>query len=205
DNFYMACVSFINYGNSTTREMSSQIPPIEFMTEILNGILATNQPPTLINWDSIPLPELLLFVGKVTTKAGIDYNTAMVALVLLSRLKSLLPKNARGEYGTCHRLFLSAILVASKNSTQKNGLYFSPPSSVEDLPFTRDEKFDDVISQTTWDTTNCNLAKISGIFTVQEVNEMEKDFRKLLGKHIFVDEKDVKDFIESNKYALGYY
>lgn len=62
------------------------------------GILDTHQPG--FRWDIVPLPELLLFVERVTTKAKIDVQTAIAALILVSRFKKRLPKNAHGEYGT---------------------------------------------------------------------------------------------------------
>lgn len=63
------------------------------------GILDTHQPPRCYNWDFVPLPELVLFVEKVTTKAKVDVQTAIAALILVGRFKEGLPKNAHGEYG----------------------------------------------------------------------------------------------------------
>jgi hypothetical protein len=69
------------------------------------GILDTHQPPRCYNWDFVPLPELVLFVEKVTTKARVDVQTAIAALILVGRFKEGLPKNAHGEYGTIHGFF----------------------------------------------------------------------------------------------------
>ncbi|CAG8583218.1 3725_t:CDS:2, partial [Acaulospora colombiana] len=189
----------------------------------LNGILATNQPPSLINWNHIPLPELMLFVEKVTERAKIDYHTAIAALILLSRLKKMLPKGAHGEYGTCHRLFLSAILVASKSLSRNQ--HYSPDSlSDEELhcPFsgllidresipsssppssTSSEEEEGVTGDLTIsDAVNCKIAEISGIFSVQEVDEMEKDFLRLLGQQTTVNDDDVKTFVENHRHAMG--
>ncbi|CAG8568414.1 10082_t:CDS:2 [Dentiscutata heterogama] len=51
----------------------------------------------------VPLPELLLFIQKVTTKARIDVRTIIIALILVLRFKkkiqNKLPKNKiQGEY-----------------------------------------------------------------------------------------------------------
>jgi hypothetical protein len=64
------------------------------------GILDTHQPG--YRWDIRRLPELLLFVERVTTKAKIDVQTAIAALILVARFKKRLPKNAHGEYGTIY-------------------------------------------------------------------------------------------------------
>ncbi|OAD66732.1 cyclin [Phycomyces blakesleeanus NRRL 1555(-)] len=61
-----------------------------------------------------PLPELVYFIHKITYQAGINYRTALVALIYLGRAKQNLPHNAVGNQDTCHRLFLGALLLASK-------------------------------------------------------------------------------------------
>ncbi|RHZ86691.1 hypothetical protein Glove_46g73 [Diversispora epigaea] len=214
----------------------------DFIAESMCGILATCQAPQSQNWDYIPLPELVFFVEKVTTKAKIDYHTAIVALILVSRLKKNLPKNALGEYDTCHRLFLSAILVASKDLTRPYKLtqLSTPSSSQEELPLSlaieqqqqqqRDNQFppdlilsspsssmtssspssceedhDDfnINNNINHHITNSKLAEISGIYNVQDVNQMEDSFLKLLGRQIWVYSDDVNNFIEENKNALG--
>lgn len=48
------------------------------------------------------LPELVYFIHKVTYQAGINCRTALVALILLDRAKSSLPKNAVSSYGKLH-------------------------------------------------------------------------------------------------------
>ena len=73
--------------------------------ESISGILDTHQPG--FSWDFVPLPELLLFVERVTTKAKIDIQTAIAVLILVSRFKRRLPKNAHGEYGTIYNILLS--------------------------------------------------------------------------------------------------
>jgi hypothetical protein len=51
---------------------------------------------------------------------------------------------------------------------------------------------------------NQRLAEISGIYSVQEVNQMEREFLKYLGHHNnWVSDKDIREFVENNKYALG--
>src|SRR6266496_2114472 len=44
----------------------------DFIAESMCGILDTHQPPRCYNWDFVPLPELVLFVEKVTAKAKVD-------------------------------------------------------------------------------------------------------------------------------------
>lgn len=194
--------------------------PSDFMAEVLNGILVTSEPPSGTNW-SFRLPELLLFIQRVLEGAKIEYNTTIVALILLSRLKQRLPKNAHGDYGTCHRLFLSAIVVATKNLTQGQSYPISmsqeesqlpaPGLLIENIdqplipPSPSSSSSDDSETQqdeATQDAINIILAEISN-FPVSEVNAMERDLRKLLGQHIIVNESDVEKYVESNKYALG--
>ncbi|CAI2163914.1 5001_t:CDS:2 [Funneliformis geosporum] len=253
----------------------------DFIAESMCGILETHQPPKYLSWNFVPLPELVFFVERVTLKAKVDVYTALVALILVSRLKKRLPKNAHGEYGTCHKIFISAILVASKEFMTRQPLqkkevesqrfYPSTPvtcrqtsssspitSTTEKIPLSSSDpnlclsdsssEFVQSLSNNILSTTptstvsslssssslsedemlpgtpppasppstqhhrgkrrqsiiNKKLAEISGIYTLEEVNQMEKSFLKLLGSHnIWVDENDVRNFLEKNKYALG--
>jgi hypothetical protein len=50
---------------------------------------------------------------------------------------------------------------------------------------------------------NQKLSDISGLYTVNEVNQMERGFMKRLGNNSWVTEKDIKDYVENNKHALG--
>jgi len=245
----------------------------DFIAESMCGILDTNQPPRSYSWDFVPLPELVLFVKKVTTKARIDVQTAIAALILVGRFKEGLPKNAHGEYGTTHKIFLSALLVATKEFNTKShdeeeeereGSYFcnsstycspdelsSNPNLLDDSnsnyssshysTISSDYQFDhhshNILSTTPLSTTssmisdddvheimattphrigynnyknrrnsiiNEKLAEVSGIYSVQEVNQMEREFLKYLGHHNnWVSDKDIREFVENNKYALG--
>jgi len=210
----------------------------DFIAESMCGILETHQPPKYISWNLVPLPELVFFVERVTSRAKVDVYTALVALILVSRLKKRLPRNAHGEYGTCHKIFLSAILVASKefmtrqSLQKKEELYPTPvtclsPSSSSPISSPSDEYAS--LSTTPLSTSssssslsssddapqrhqlrcrqsiiNQKLAEISGIYTLEEVNQMEKSFIKLLGHHnTWVTDNDVRNFLEKNRYALG--
>ncbi|RIA89013.1 hypothetical protein C1645_825447 [Glomus cerebriforme] len=248
----------------------------DFIAESMCGILDVHQPPRCYNWDFVPLPELVFFVEKVTTKAKIDIQTAIAALILVGRFKDRLPKYAHGEYGTTHKIFLSALLVASKEFMTKSqvgdddddddeGRTYSssaPPtccssptpddqpnsnliddshSNYSHLSYSSSSDFDNsnninsILSTTPLSTTssmsedddhevlsttshrngynyknrrhyiiNQKLAEISGIYTLQEVNQMERDFLRRLGIHnIWVTDKDIREFVENNKYALG--
>ncbi|RGB31657.1 hypothetical protein C1646_763810 [Rhizophagus diaphanus] len=240
-----------------------------FIAESMCGILDTHQPPRYYNWDFVPLPELVLFVEKVTTKAKVDVQTAIAALILVGRFKEGLPKNAHGEYGTTHKIFLSALLVASKefmtksHEEEEEGSYFPPTccstevlssnsnildesnssysssnfSNISDYHSSDFDHSHNILSTTPLSTTssmisdddvheimsttphrngynsyknrrnsiiNERLADISGIYSVQEVNQMEREFLRYLGNHNnWVSDKDIREFVENNKYALG--
>src|SRR6266542_3882219 len=153
--------------------------------------------------------------------------------------------------GTCHKIFLSAILVASKEfmtrqplqKKEEQRLYPSAPvtccsthsspitSPTEEIPslsttpssssssIISDEMLPDSppqhhhpnhhhhhhhhhYSRCRQSILNQKLAEISGIYTLEEVNQMEKSFIKLLGHHnIWVDDNDVRNFLEENRYA----
>lgn len=166
--------------------------------------------------------------------------------------------------GTTHKIFLSALLVASKefmtksHEEEEEGSYFPPTccstevlssnpnildessSSYSSSTFSYHSDFDhshNILSTTPLSTTssmisdddvheimsttphrngynnyknrrnsiiNERLADISGIYSVQEVNQMEREFLRYLGNHNnWVSDKDIREFVENNKYALG--
>uniref|UniRef100_A0A1D1XMR9 PHO85 cyclin-9 n=1 Tax=Anthurium amnicola TaxID=1678845 RepID=A0A1D1XMR9_9ARAE len=251
--------------NAEYKPLSSSVT--DFIAESMCGILDTHQPPRCYNWDFVPLPELVLFVKKVTLRAKVDVQTAIAALILVARFKERLPKNAHGEYGTTHKIFLSALLIASKefmSYDDEDGCRpyssapptcCSSPTPADELPpnsnllddsssnysssnfsnsppsdfdhshnilsttpssttssMMSDDDVHDMLSNNTsshrknrrHNTINLKLAEISGIYTLQEVNQMERDFLKYLGHHNnWVSDKDIRDFVENNKYALG--
>ena len=55
------------------------------------------------------------FIERILRDAKISPLVVVVALIYLHQLKEILPKDAVGGDDTCHRLFLSAILIASKS------------------------------------------------------------------------------------------
>ncbi|CAG8484828.1 17900_t:CDS:2 [Dentiscutata erythropus] len=258
--------------------------------ESLCGILELPTHPKRIFEDFVPLPELLLFIQKVTTKARIDVRTIIIALILVLRFKrkiqNKLPKNKiQGEYvswllidrpddsdgsdspikfvdllvqristnicytfsrlltGTCHKIFLSAIIVALKfsfgtfpyNSTSPSTSEEElplPKSPCDEIPINEQENlsetnnpmilsttpssvssnasldYDELASQQfnnhehSLNSINQRIAESSGIFSINEINKAEKSFLKILGKFQVSDE-NVRDFIESNRQALG--
>jgi hypothetical protein len=223
-----------------------------FLAESMCGILDTHQPG--FSWDFVPLPELLLFVERVTTKAKIDIQTAIAALILVARFKKRLPKGAHGEYGACHKIFLSALLVAAKEFMAKTQEEEQEEKEAE-RPYSSESDDDshpnmhilndsDSNSVSSFDTSHNNiilsstpssssisedddheilstpnlrsgcdfihrkiinqkLSDVSGVYTLNEVNQMEKGFINCLGNNIWVTEKDIKQYVEDNKHALG--
>ncbi|KAG0733664.1 hypothetical protein G6F57_007166 [Rhizopus arrhizus] len=117
------------------------------------------------------LPELLFFVQKITHQANINCRTLLVALIYLQRAKSHLPKRAVGSDDTAHRMFLGAILLASK--------------------FLQDSAW-----AATTTISNRMLYQIcNGLFTIEEIFQLERAFLKLIQYNCWLDEKDLESFV----------
>ncbi|CAJ0760992.1 6482_t:CDS:2, partial [Entrophospora sp. SA101] len=115
------------------------------------------------------LPNLIHFIKDVTIKTKISKVTMVVGLIYVHRLKKTLPATARGDFDTPYKIFLSAILVASK--------YLSDHS-----------------------LQNKRVAEITGgLYTVKDVNTMERSFLGLLKYDLWVDVEEIKQFIEDHK------
>jgi len=87
---------------------------IGFAAEILTSVLPTSSN-DLKHPKTRYLPELYPFIKKIAHKCKIDIRTFLYALVYSQRFGEALlshHKEAVGEYGTNHRIFLASILLA---------------------------------------------------------------------------------------------
>lgn len=120
------------------------------------------------------LPEYVFFVQKMTHLAQINARTLLIALIYLQRAKSNLPKRAVGSDDTNHRMFLGSLLVASK--------------------FLKDS------SWTTSTLTNRRVYEIcGGLFSLQDVCQLERAFLNLISYDCFVDEDILNAFVEAHR------
>lgn len=70
----------------------------DFFAETMCGLLPLHGPRRTAISNRV-LPELLFFIGKVTTQAGVNVHVAVVALIYIYRLKRRLRKDMVGGYG----------------------------------------------------------------------------------------------------------
>lgn len=107
------------------------------------------------------LPSLMTFINRLVRHTNVYTGTLMATLVYLDRLKLKLPRNALGLPCTRHRIFLSCLILASK---YHNDL----------LP------------------KNKHWAKYSeGLFSLQDVNLMERQLLYLLNWDVHVSNADM--------------
>ncbi|OZJ04974.1 hypothetical protein BZG36_01764 [Bifiguratus adelaidae] len=112
------------------------------------------------------LPNLERFISDIFHKTHLSPCVSVIALIYLERLKSMLPERARGEFDTPYKVFLASILVASK--------------FCEDVGLTNR-----VISEMT-----------RGLYTIQQLNAMERSFLYLIKYNLKVDYNDVDNFVQ---------
>ncbi|KAI8070508.1 hypothetical protein BC940DRAFT_317819 [Gongronella butleri] len=168
--------------STTFKRGPSGLPPalIDYMAITLCDILpcqpkrdaATFQ----VNGQS--LPELMFFIQKITIGGAINERTALVALIYLERAKLRLPRCAIGSTDTSHRLFLAAILLASK-----------------------------FLQGSTWTSTTLTTQRVHklcrGLYRYREIEEIERGFLKLIEYQCWVDDRDLHAFVLRHRSDLG--
>ncbi|KAI7865280.1 hypothetical protein BDF14DRAFT_1730663, partial [Spinellus fusiger] len=129
-------------------------------------------------------PELLYFIHRVTLEARISCHIAVVALIYVERCQQALPKKAVGnQVDTAHRIFIASLLTASK-----------------------------FLHGTQWatyqQTGNANLLcadedkPCCGIYTCQQVNQLERSFLKLIRYRCWVDSGEVQAYLTRHRQDL---
>ncbi|KAG0169059.1 hypothetical protein DFQ30_004017 [Apophysomyces sp. BC1015] len=120
------------------------------------------------------LPSLDEFIRTVFERSHQPASVCLVALIYLQRLKSCLPKHAKGEIDTPYRLFLAAILTASK-----------------------------FLCEAGTALTSENVAKMTDyVYSYRDVNLMERSFLSLIGYELFVCVEDVKEYLALHEELL---
>lgn len=109
------------------------------------------------------LPSLKTFINNLVTRSNVQTATLMSSLVYLAKLRARLPPLARGMRCTRHRVFLACLIMAAKN------LNDSSPQNKHWAKYTM------------------------GLFSVAEVNLMEKQLLFLLDWDLRVHERDLFD------------
>ncbi|OBZ89496.1 PHO85 cyclin-1 [Choanephora cucurbitarum] len=113
------------------------------------------------------LPPLNGFIAQVFKRSKLSPCVCLVSLIYLQRLKLGLPSHARGDIDTPYRLFLAAILTASK-----------------------------FLSETgTCLTSQAIVAMTDYIYTPKDINLMERSFLGLIKYNLFVDVAAIKDYL----------
>ncbi|KAI9355802.1 hypothetical protein BD770DRAFT_473497 [Pilaira anomala] len=148
------------------------------------------------------MPELIYFIQKITFQAGINCRTALVSLIYLKRAKRFLPRGAVGGHDTSHRLFLGSILIASKFlcTDNNNNNNRTDVVMITHIPSTWSHYYSFHPVARCYSgggpLSNRKLTDIcSGLFDLNEMNQLERAFLKLIQYQCWVDEKEIHDFV----------
>ncbi|KAG0174983.1 hypothetical protein DFQ28_003435 [Apophysomyces sp. BC1034] len=118
------------------------------------------------------LPNLPSFVRHIYFRCRLTPSVLVVALIYLERLKRNLPSQAQGEYDTHYKLFLAAVLIASKFLEDCN----THAASI--------------------------FKVVSPVYTPRELKEMERSFLGVLKFDLYVDLMEMYKFIYDHQESL---
>ncbi|KAI9243872.1 cyclin domain-containing protein [Sporodiniella umbellata] len=129
--------------------------------------LSTKRIKTLLRYRQKPLPPLYEFIANVFQRSKVPPCVCLVSLIYLQRLKSCLPTHACGELDTPYRLFLAAVLTASKFLSEAGACL----------------------------TSQAMVTMTDYVYTVKDINLMERSFLGLIKYDLFVNTEAIKDYL----------
>lgn len=113
------------------------------------------------------LPPLNEFIATLFRRSQLPPSVCLVSLIYLQRLKKSLPRHARGDLDTPYRLFLAAILTASK--------FMSEAGSA---------------------LTSLDVSEMTDrVYSPKDVNVMERSFLGLIKYDLFVNVEAIKEYL----------
>lgn len=154
-----------NMSSTMTRDPYGGYGPISILS---SSIVTALFPPTVSSQRQSPvatetdrhMPQLVDFIAYALYRTRLSDAIVHSALLLLTRLKQRYPA-ARGTPSSPHRLFLSALMLASKMS------------------------MDDTYANKSWVIVGQNL------FSLSEVNRMERELFGFLNSNCYVTKDDL--------------
>jgi hypothetical protein len=141
---------------------SELIEYAQYMVEKLFAIPITDK-------DYVVLPECFSvsmgdLIFNILQRTRLSLTTLVTALFYLKRLKNLHP-GCKGSKTACHRLVMSAFILAAKNN------------------------YDDTFDNKAWASVSLDL------FSLKEINQMEKEFLYFLDYRLHVCRRDYVEFL----------
>ncbi|KAI9260856.1 cyclin domain-containing protein [Helicostylum pulchrum] len=127
---------------------SSPEPLLSYMVSNIDDLVQCSKERRY--YQHLLLPELPIFIKLVYQKCRLTPTVLVIGLIYLERLKKNLPDQAQGEYDTPYKLFLAAMIVATKYIED----YSSHALSIYKI--------------------------VSPLYTSRELNEMERSFLGVL-------------------------
>ncbi|ORX52016.1 hypothetical protein DM01DRAFT_1289088 [Hesseltinella vesiculosa] len=138
-------------------------------------------------------PELIYFIQKITCHARVSCHIAVVALIYIDRCKEALPKNAVGDQDTAHRTVLAALLVASKFL---HGTRWASSQLTDECTDKADE------DRQYWLTNRRLSTLLRSMYTLQQINQLERSFLSVIDYKCWVDSCQVQDYLIRHRQEL---
>jgi len=148
------------YGYGAISMLSTSI-----VTTLFPPMITTPEESYAVTETGKRMPKLMDFIAYALYRTRLNDAIVHSALLLLTRLKQRYP-SARGTPSSPHRLFLSALMLASKMS------------------------MDDTYSNKSWVIVGQNM------FSITEVNRMERELFGFLNSNCYVTKEELKSWCQ---------
>ncbi|KAI8637667.1 hypothetical protein BD408DRAFT_424105 [Parasitella parasitica] len=125
-----------------------------------------------IHYQQRLLPTLHIFVRHIFYQCKLTPTILVIALIYLGRLKSGLPHKSKGEFDTPYKMFIAAVILASK--------------FVEDMDL----------------KAHSIYKLVAPLYNARDINEMERSFLGVVKYNLFVNLAEVYQFVQDHKDTL---
>ncbi|KAI8986431.1 cyclin domain-containing protein [Pilobolus umbonatus] len=149
---------------------SSPEPFLSYMVSHISDLVPCSKKRK--HYQHMLLPKLDIFIMSIYQDCHLTPAVLVIGLIYLKRVRRNLPRESHGDYDTSYKLFLAAVIIATKYIED----FVSNAVSIYKV--------------------------VSPLYSSKELNEMERSFLGILQFNLHVDLGEIYKFISEHQESL---